>query len=634
MKLPLKLTLITLLMGSSLSAQVPDSEVYNRLFYACKAWGHVKYFHTEVAKGNVNWDNELLNALNGIKTAEDNASFNRALMSMLNAAGEMGTSSNTLPNVPDSLNNNMDDSWQQNSIFSEEVQTVLKTIQDRFRPQDNVYLGQGFVDGNPTFDTDDAFHSGPDYPDENKRILALFRYWNIINYFFPYKYIMDQDWDTTLAEFIPQIVEAEDALAYHLVFREFTAHVNDSHAFFSSPTWWNWNGGAYAPFEARFVENEMVITKVLPGVDEVKVGDVIKKIDGIDIDYARDSLRQYSYGSNDAVIEREINSLILWGAPGLFSVTVDSGTGLQTKNLLRSRSYLDELARDESPIWRTTISGNCNFGIADMGRLKPADVGEMFAEFRYTDAIVFDIRNYPWDGPIYEIIKYLYQEDLDIASFTVPDITYPGRLYWSDLTIGIGEESVYEGEVIILFDERTQSHAEFSAMGLEQFDRATKVGSTTAGADGNISTIYLPGQIRAVATFLGTYYPDYTPTQRIGIVPDYEVHPTIAGIRSGEDEVLNFALNCDLLEDGDIIAGVETFETLKFYPNPATREVNYDLSNYGKVFIELYDLNGRPLLSTHSPAGTLDVSGLNEGMYLIKAQLNDRSVTTKLMVRH
>ena len=37
-------------------------------------------------------------------------------------------------------------------------------------------------------------------------------------------------------------------------------------------------------------------------------------------------------------------------------------------------------------------------------------------------------------------------------------------------------------------------------------------------------------------------------TQRIGIIPDYEVHPTIAGIRAGNDEVLQFALNCSLLE--------------------------------------------------------------------------------------
>jgi hypothetical protein len=40
---------------------------------------------------------------------------------------------------------------------------------------------------------------------------------------------------------------------------------------------------------------------------------------------------------------------------------------------------------------------------------------------------------------------------------------------------------------------------------------------------------------------IGVFYPDKTPTQRIGIVPNVEVRPTIAGIRAGRDEVLEEA---------------------------------------------------------------------------------------------
>ena len=41
---------------------------------------------------------------------------------------------------------------------------------------------------------------------------------------------------------------------------------------------------------------------------------------------------------------------------------------------------------------------------------------------------------------------------------------------------------------------------------------------------------------------IGVFYPDKRPTQRIGIVPDIEAKPTIQGIRSGRDEVLEAAL--------------------------------------------------------------------------------------------
>ena len=73
-------------------------------------------------------------------------------------------------------------------------------------------------------------------------------------------------------------------------------------------------------------------------------------------------------------------------------------------------------------------------------------------------------------------------------------------------------------------------------------DNTTIVGSTTAGADGNISTIILPGGLRTIISGIGVYYPDGTQTQRIGIVPDVKVEPTINGIKQGKDEVLEKAL--------------------------------------------------------------------------------------------
>lgn len=45
---------------------------------------------------------------------------------------------------------------------------------------------------------------------------------------------------------------------------------------------------------------------------------------------------------------------------------------------------------------------------------------------------------------------------------------------------------------------------------------------------------------------IGIFYPDGTPTQRVGIVPDLEVRPTIAGVRAGRDEVLEAGVSLAL----------------------------------------------------------------------------------------
>ena len=47
-------------------------------------------------------------------------------------------------------------------------------------------------------------------------------------------------------------------------------------------------------------------------------------------------------------------------------------------------------------------------------------------------------------------------------------------------------------------------------------------------------------------TGIGVFYPNGRPTQRVGIVPDLVVHPTVEGIRAGRDEVLEAALEAVL----------------------------------------------------------------------------------------
>jgi C-terminal processing protease CtpA/Prc len=100
----------------------------------------------------------------------------------------------------------------------------------------------------------------------------------------------------------------------------------------------------------------------------------------------------------------------------------------------------------------------------------------------------------------------------------------------------------YAGKVIILVDEVSQSQAEYTTMALRTAPGAKVLGSTTAGADGNVSPIPLPGGLSSMISGIGVFYPDKKPTQRVGILADTEVKPTIAGIRSERDEVLEEAV--------------------------------------------------------------------------------------------
>jgi C-terminal processing protease CtpA/Prc len=100
----------------------------------------------------------------------------------------------------------------------------------------------------------------------------------------------------------------------------------------------------------------------------------------------------------------------------------------------------------------------------------------------------------------------------------------------------------YKNKIIIVINELTQSSAEYHTMAFRVAPNAVVLGSTTAGADGNVSTIMLPGNIRTMISGIGVYYPDGTETQRVGIIPDIEMQPTIKGIKNGEDELLDRAI--------------------------------------------------------------------------------------------
>lgn len=120
---------------------------------------------------------------------------------------------------------------------------------------------------------------------------------------------------------------------------------------------------------------------------------------------------------------------------------------------------------------------------------------------------------------------------------------------WGDPISLSPQQPHYAGKVVILVDEVSQSQAEYTAMALRSNPRAVVVGSTTAGADGNVSPVPLPGGLSSMISGIGVFYPDKTPTQRVGIVADVEVRPTIAGIRAGRDEVLKRALRLILPTD-------------------------------------------------------------------------------------
>jgi C-terminal processing protease CtpA/Prc len=159
-----------------------------------------------------------------------------------------------------------------------------------------------------------------------------------------------------------------------------------------------------------------------------------------------------------------------------------------------------------------------------------------------TKGLIVDIRNYPSEFVVFALGSLFVDQKTDFVRFTQGDLSSPGAFHWGVPLSLEPQQPHYPGKVVILVDEVSQSQAEYTAMAFRSSPRATVIGSTTAGADGNVSNFTLPGGVASRFSGLGVYYPDRRPTQRVGIIPDVVVQPTIEGIRAGHDEVLEEAI--------------------------------------------------------------------------------------------
>ena len=542
------LTLIALLLfARPIAAQ--SREQVERLTALGQVWGFLKYFHPGVAKGAIHWDSALVATVPKVRGARTKAEFETALQSLLDAAGAVPPCASCAPAAHDSLRKNVDFRWLTDSkTFGADITRQLIAVRDNRHQGTGRYVSYG---NTAMFQSDTAF-STPEFPSEGGRLLALFRFWNAARYFFPYMYVNGGDWNAVLPEFIPRLIAAKDAREYHLTIVELSARINDAHVGASSPTIIAALGGRFPLFEARAIDGFITVSRyprnVVPDSNGLRVGDVITHVDGEPVSQRRRDLTKYIAAGNPSVFQRKLVTAVLRGHGDSTTYTVER----DGKSLTRRLAMAPQPTPTATPPSMVSypvadlvkVLPNSNIGYVYMGDLNQSQVDSALAIIRNTEGLVMDVRNYP-RGTMYRFAQFLNPEVRPFVKFTTVDSTYPGQVVWPppyQAGTPNGNPSHYRGRVAILIDERTQSHAEFTVMALRTSPQNKVIGSQTAGADGNVTAFTLPGGVRTVFTGLGVYYPDGKPTQRIGIVPDIEIRPTLSGFRAGRDEVLERAL--------------------------------------------------------------------------------------------
>lgn len=532
--------------GANIEFQDLDSETISKLELIGKVWGFMKYHHPKIAEGNYNWDHELFKILPKYLKTTNTKERDSVLIDWIESFGKLEECKDCKPTSKKSFLK-PDHKWIENQ--KDELKNSLREIYQNRHQGDQYYVKQLGV-GNPSFTNESTMFNMP-FPDKGYRLLALFRYWNIINFYFPYKHLIEKEWSNILKEYIPIFLNTNNELEYEKAFLLIINDIHDTHAnlWVGADKVAKWKGEKYAAVHVRFIENKLVVDDYYNHElkDEVglKIGDVITHINGKTIESIISDKINYYPASNYPTKLRNISRKILCSSSSELKIKYNSGN---SKKILSK--ILKMYPKDSLDFYYSypDIKGKSfkflknNIGYITLQNIQRDDIKKIKEEFFDTKGIIIDIRNYPSTFVPYRLGSFIVSNTQPFAKFTHYNINNPGEFSIKSSVNVTNKGRTYNGKLIILVNELSQSQAEFTTMAFQAGDNTTVIGSTTAGADGNVSYILLPGGLRTMISGIGVYYPDGKETQRVGIIPDIEVKPTIEGIRSGKDEVLEKAI--------------------------------------------------------------------------------------------
>ena len=512
-----------------------------------KVWGFLKYHHPRVTSAALHWDYELFRVIPEIAAAKGRPEASAVLTKWLERIGDPAPCSPCAAE-PDSAYMLPRIGWIRDSrALGADLSARLNRIHaNRDADGEQYFIGwDGVV---PSF-MNEAPYAEPKLPDAGYRLLALFRLWNIAEYWFPYRDLIGDDWSRTLEEFIPRVVAAKDLEAYQLEMLALTARLRDGHA-----SVWNAidarppRGDCQLPVAVRSVEGRFVVSAIadtaLAAASNLRVGDVFLSLDGEPVESLAKKSTPYIGASNDAARRREIARFLTRGTCGPCRAAIERAGKKMTLDARRdSSSAMDRKAGMTNDLPGPTFRLlDRDVAYLKLSSFRQSEVDTYLTRAAGTKCLVVDIRNYPSDFAPFSLGGRLVDRPTAFSRFTRGDPSNPGAFLWTEPVIIQPEPPRYEGKIAILVDEWSQSQSEYTAMALRAVPGALVVGSTTAGTDGNLTLIPLPGGLRAAMTGIGAFYPDKRPTQQIGIIPDLVVEPTIEGLRSGRDVVLEAAL--------------------------------------------------------------------------------------------
>lgn len=542
------LLIVVLLLGNSVIAQIQFNQ--HQFITLTRTYGVIKYYNNQ--KDDSYLDNYAIEVLSKLEDPKYSAEeFNMDLQEILSESLDE-LKSNTETGNPVAQFEGTDHKQIINFSWIDENETLSGLNKKSLKRLINIHEN---VKNKNIRKKQIYFHEEHNISEsanqKDQYLLGLIKYWNVIEYFFPYKPIMDEDWCEVFYDAIPGFPSIESESDYLLTLKKLTAKLCDSHAYVNDERI-NDTNVFKLPFSIEIVQNQLVVKSIndsLSNIYNIKTGDIIQEIDGKDYkqlwsDFTevnsystpqagRDHLKVFlfhQFNYNDSVVhicmKNEVN------AKTIKMISLQDFIALRQKSTT-SPSY--KLVNDRT-------------GYLRFPDMEYFELGKALRKIKKTEYLILDFRGHNYGFSSLRLLNFVGNRNIPIAKFYQPNLSNPG--IFNDpkqvkLKILPKLRSTYKGKIIVLIDEKPVSAMESLLMAIKaRRPEAVFIGSPTQGTDGQMSMMKLPGDAEVWFTGVGDWqYPDGSQFQRIGIHPDIHVDRTIESIINNQDMILNRAID-------------------------------------------------------------------------------------------
>lgn len=540
--------------GSGIRVKKLSDVQMESLYKLCKVWGYTKYHHPDVISGKLNWDAELFRVMPDVLRARDQDEVNHVLMEWLEAFPIKAEHDEAKKDIDwekiqeENGRQMLDTTWISDSVFlGEELSAYLCSMDDlHISDRENAYASFDEI-GTVSFENEKMYDVSDG--DMGMYLLGLFRFWNMYEYYSPNIEITTENWDSVLWEVLPKVVGADDYRSYVTEIAQVVSKTGDAHSMLvdQERLLYYYYGQRFLPCDIKIIDGEAVVTQVKKNVKGLMPGDILLEIDGMPLEDRIEEQRSYHALPEPDKMLNQMKHLLLEAENRKSKVRVLRGEEtktVQVKTLKNQYSY-------ENPL-KNGILQSENIGYIDPSTLEKGDLEKLMKDFCNTKGIIVDLRHYPSTVITYLLGEYIIPKQKVFACVGMPNKAIPGAFYEQEMVVGKGTLKEiqndsrtfepYDGKVLILMDEESQSQSEFAIMALRQAPNVIVLGNPSIGADGNVVKVPLPGEVIFSMTGLGVYTPEGGQTQHCGLKPDVECWQTAEGIKDGKDELVEEAI--------------------------------------------------------------------------------------------